>query len=147
MGFGVGSTIWTNVGNSLMTSGYATWQIMGIFAAIFLGGLTVSLPFMRLPNYRPGKEIPNAVTSFGSERSVRGAVVRFLSSQNKRNVSLKQSMHLKDAVRTFEFFALIIMVFGQFIAGVVRRSSSEGRRGVVGEQEGSRAHAYSHWGK
>jgi hypothetical protein len=37
-------------------------------------------------------------------------------------------MHLKDAVRTFEFFALVIMVFGQFIAGVVRgRRSGSGR--------------------
>jgi MFS family permease len=124
MGFGVGSTIWTNVGGTLLNDqGYAVYQVQGIFAAIFLCGIALSWNFMR--PVQPGFKSP-LIEKYGQEKSVRGCVIRALATnpKNSRNVSLGHSMALWDAMRSFEMFLLTIMVVGQFVAGVVFISSA-----------------------
>lgn len=123
MGFGVGSTIWTNVGNTLMTSGYTVSQIQGIFAAVFLCGLALSWNFMRPP--QPGYKSP-LIDNYGQEKSVCGCLIRTLATnpKSKTNFAVTTSMRLVDAMRSMEMFLLTIMVVGQFVAGVVFISSA-----------------------
>jgi hypothetical protein len=125
MGFGVGSFIWTTVGKSLMdVTGpykYVSYQVQGIFAAVFFAGLLISLPFMRLP---PPDYKPTLVERFGEEQSWRGWFIRSLAKKSSRVHSVAESMPLKQAVTQLEFLLLTVVVFGQFITGVVFLSSA-----------------------
>lgn len=125
MGFGVGSFIWTTIAKALLdVKGdykYASWQVQGIFAAIYFGILLVSLPFMRNP---PPSFVPST-QQWAEEKSLRGACIRtFATVKQSRTFVTDKFFTFYEAINTLEFRCLVVLVFGQFIAGVVFLSSA-----------------------
>lgn len=130
MGFGVGSTIWTNVGKTLMnTQGYTVSQTQGIFAAIFLCCIALAFPFMRQPP--PGYK-PDLAERFHGKTGPIAWVVQKLATPSKANIVNYEPLTLSQAVRTLEFALVLIFMVGQSVGGVVFISSA-------GESEAQRA--------
>ncbi|RYG55382.1 hypothetical protein EON66_05435 [archaeon] len=97
------------------------YQVQGIFAAVYFGGLLLSLPFMRLPP--PGYK-PTLVDRVEHEKSCRASLIRAAAKKSTRVAPVKTSLTLKQAVVKMEFIMLLFIVFGQFITGVVFLSSA-----------------------
>lgn len=120
MGFGFGAFVWQMVGNSLMNdSGYAAYQVFGIFAAIFIIAMVVSLPFIRAPP--PGFNPPPAPPI--SQQGCGMKILSFLFPTSKPTPPDKPYTFL-EAIMQQEYVLICIAMFGTFLPGVVFMSSA-----------------------
>jgi MFS family permease len=130
MGFGLGSFIWTTLGKNLMTPlatnpysspPLAVYQVQGIFAATFLGGLLLALPFLREPppDYRPDTH------KYAAEASLRGALVRLLAGAGGATTpATARAYSFVEALCTQEMALLAFVFFTAEITGLVFLSSA-----------------------
>ena len=130
MGFGLGSFIWTTFGKNLMTPqatnpyGIApleVYKVQGIFAAIFLGGIALALPFLREP---PPGYLPPDHHHLTEEKSCRGALVRMFVVKSGNAHATEEKFTFLQALMTQEMALISFAFFSVEITGLVFLSSA-----------------------